>query len=240
MPSVSLKAEHVGKRFARQGQREPGRLVLEKVSFSVNQGETFGIMGASGTGKTTLAKILAGLEPPSSGTVTYAGRSLSSLDRNAWTRFRRKVQLVFQNPEGSLNPRKSIGRSLQEALRLAGSQPGERRGRIAGTLNQVGLTDEVLERRPSQLSGGQNQRIVLARVLLLDPEFLILDEPASSLDISVRAQLLHLLKSLQERNRIGYVFISHDPDVLQFMTDHIGVIEECTLQMARKMGTVPI
>jgi peptide/nickel transport system ATP-binding protein len=213
---------------------------LEKVTFSVNQGETFGIMGASGTGKTTLAKILAGLEPPSSGAVTYAGRSLSSMDRNTRTRFRRSVQLMFQNPEGSLNPRKRIGRSLQEILRLAGSPAEAHRDRIGWALKQVGLADEVLERLPSQLSGGQNQRVVLARVLLLEPEFLILDEPTSSLDTSMRAQLLHLLKSLQDRHGIGYLFISHGPDVVRFMADRIGVIEGGTLRVGAKMGTVPI
>jgi len=240
MSPVSLRAEHVSKRFPRQGRREPGPLLLEKVTFSVNQGETFGIMGASGTGKTTLAKILAGLEPPSSGAVTYAGRALNSMDRNTRTRFRRRVQLMFQNPEGSLNPRKRIGRSLKEILRLAGSPAEAHRDRIVWALKQVGLADEVLERRPSQLSGGQNQRVVLARVLLLEPEFLILDEPTSSLDIAVRAQLLHLLKSVQERHRIGYIFISHDPDVVRFMADCIGVIEGCTLKVWAKMGTVPI
>ncbi len=230
MPSLSLKAENVSKRYPRQREGEPGPLILERVSFSVDPGETFGIMGASGTGKTTLARILAGLEPPTSGTIAYAGRPLDSLDKNAWTRFRRKVQLVFQNPEGSLNPRKQIGRSLEEVLRMVGAPLVARRNRIAGVLKQVGLADEVLERRPSQLSGGQNQRVVLARVLLLEPEFIILDEPTSSLDISVRAQLLNLLKSLQERHRIGYVFISHDPDVARFMTDRIGHIDGGTLK----------
>ncbi len=240
MPPVSLRAEHVSKRFHRKGRREPGPLILENITFSVNQGETFGIMGASGTGKTTLAKILAGLEPPSSGTVTYADQSLSSIDKKTCSRFRRRVQLMFQNPEGSLNPRKRIGRSLQEILRLAGTPAEARQDRIAAALKQVGLADEVLERRPALLSGGQNQRVALARVLLLEPDFLILDEPTSSLDISVRAQLLHLLKSLQERHRIGYIFISHDPDVVRFMSDRIGVIDGCTLKVGAKMETVPI
>lgn len=188
-------------------------------------------MGGSGTGKTTLARILAGIEPASFGRIKYRDRDLRSLDGAERRRFRRRVQMVFQNPEGSLNPRKTIERSLHEVLRLTGMPKDKGTDLILDKLENVGLSSEVLDRFPSQLSGGQNQRVALARVLLLEPEFLILDEPTSALDISARAQLLQLLKSLQQTQNLGYAFISHEPEIIRFMAHRVGLIQDRTLKI---------
>ncbi len=231
MLPVSLTAKNIGKSF-RTGRR--GRetcVILQGVSFSIHQGETFGIMGGSGTGKTTLARILAGIEPASFGRIKYRDRDLRSLNGSERRRFRRRVQLVFQNPEGSLNPRKTIERSLHEVLRLTGLHKDQGKDLILDKLENVGLSSEVLGRFPSQLSGGQNQRVALARVLLLEPEFLILDEPTSALDISARAQLLQLLKSLQQTQNLGYAFISHEPEIIRFMAHRVGLIQDRTLKI---------
>lgn len=188
-------------------------------------------MGGSGSGKTTLARILAGIEPASFGRIKYRDRDLRTLDGAERRRFRRRVQMVFQNPEGSLNPRKTIERSLLEVLRLTGLPKDKGTDLILDKLENVGLSSEVLDRFPSQLSGGQNQRVALARVLLLEPEFLILDEPTSALDISARAQLLQLLKSLQQTQNLGYAFISHEPEIIRFMAHRVGLIQDRTLKI---------
>jgi peptide/nickel transport system ATP-binding protein len=226
MPPVSLSVRNVSKAFLRGRRRGDARLVLKDISFEVGRGETLGIVGNSGTGKTTLAKILMGLERPSSGSVRYGGWELSGRDRAGMLRFRRKVQMVFQNPESSLNPRKTIKRSLGDVLGLIHLPKSERGRRMTAALEAVGLATEILGRFPSQLSGGQNQRVALARTLLLEPDFLILDEPTSALDISARAQLLHLLKALQRERELGYVFISHEPTVIRFMADRVGIIRD--------------
>lgn len=202
------------------------RKILRDISLEVRQGETFGIMGESGTGKTTLGKIIAGLEHPTKGRVFFHEKAIHKLRRRDYAYFRRRVQMVFQNPESALNPKKSIQQSLKDVLYLT-KVPGEEQERtILDILEAVGLTDEILCRYPYQLSGGQNQRVALARVLLLKPEVLILDEPASALDISAQAQLLHLLKNLQQARQLAYVFISHNRETVDFMSDHIGVIED--------------
>jgi peptide/nickel transport system ATP-binding protein len=223
MLPVSLTAKNIGKRFRSGRKDREASVVLQGVSFSIIRGETFGIMGGSGTGKTTLARILAGLEPVSFGRLKYRDRDVQSLGGAEKKRFRQKVQMVFQNPEGSLNPRKVLG--------LMGQPHEAGEDLIRDRLEQVGLSTEVLGRLPSQLSGGQNQRVALARVLLLEPEFLILDEPTSALDISARAQLLHLLKSLQRSQNLGYAFISHEPEIIRFMAHRVGVIRDRTLHL---------
>ena len=139
--------------------------------------------------------------------------------------------MVFQNPEASLNPKKTIRRSLSEVLGLKNVPRAERMERIAQGLHEVGLSTEILNRFPRQLSGGQNQRVALARTLFLEPEFLILDEPTSALDISARAHLLQLLKSLQAKQDLGFIFISHEPEVIRFMAHRVGLITGQTLRI---------
>lgn len=203
---------------------------LQNISFEVKTGETLGIMGESGTGKTTLAKIAAGLERASNGKILYEGKDISLMTREEFSRFRRNVQMVFQNPESSLNPRKSLAKSLEEVADLKGISKKDRKEALSDILQQVGLQQDILSRYPHQVSGGENQRTALARVLLLEPQIVILDEPTSALDISVRAQILHLLKSLQSEKGLAYVFISHDLDVIRFMSHRISLLREGELR----------
>jgi len=226
MPAVQLAVEHVSKAFGSGLLGRKRKPVLADISFTVKKGKSFGIMGESGTGKTTLGKILAGIENPSSGEVRFQGRDVFDMDSKSYTGFRRKVQMLFQDPEGSLNPQKTVGRALSEVLRLIRVPGEEWKKRIGDILETVGLTEEILVRFPSQLSGGQNQRIALARILLIEPELIVLDEPTSALDLSAQAQILHLLKSLQDQRSISYVFISHDREVIAFMCPTFGRIAD--------------
>ncbi len=196
-------------------------MILGDISFGLQKGKTFGIVGESGTGKTTLGRIIAGLEKPSSGKIFFHGQDIQVEDREASVLFRSKVQMMFQDPEGSLNPKKTIRTSLDEILGLVGIPRKKRSQEIQEILKTVGLPPDVLHRYPSQLSGGQNQRIVLARILLRKPDIVILDEPTSALDISVQAQILHLLKRLQKKRGIVYLFISHDTEIVEFMCHEI-------------------
>lgn len=221
-----LKAQNVSKVYREGLFFRRGRSVLRDVTVEIEEGHTLGLFGPSGSGKTTLARILAGLERPSSGAVIFNGRDLRDMRGHEFTGFRRSVQMVFQDPESSLNPMKSIGRSLGEVLDLLRIPRGERAGIMKEALEGVGLSEEVLCRFPRQLSGGQNQRIALARALLLDPKILILDEPTASLDVSVQAQILNLLKDIQRRRGIGYLYISHHPSVMGFMSDSVCELHE--------------
>ncbi len=217
MSAVLLKAQGVGRVF-RSGR--PARRtveVLRDIDLEVCSGQTLGIVGASGAGKTTLGRILAGVDRPTRGTVAYKGAKLSELSRVQWRVFRRRVQMLFQDPEGALNPAKTIRRSFEEVGRLAGIARLETV--LSDLLHTVGLSPEVLPRLPRQLSGGQNQRVALARILMLEPELIVLDEPTSALDVSVQAQILHLLKTLQHRRNLAYLFIAHDIWVIRFMCD---------------------
>jgi peptide/nickel transport system ATP-binding protein len=200
--------------------------VLDDISFKVQKGQTFGIIGESGTGKTTLGKIIAAIEKPTSGEIFFQGHSLAKMKKEEFLHFRRKVQMLFQDPEGSLNPKKTIQKSLGEIFDLVRMPPRQREDAVANIFQTVGLPQEILMRYPNQCSGGQNQRIALARILLLEPEIIILDEPTSALDISVQAQILNLLKDLQKQKNLTYLFISHDIDVTKFMCHNIGTIEK--------------
>jgi len=225
MCAVQLKIRDIAKTFESGLLSKKPKSVLKNISFEVHEGRTFGIVGESGTGKTTLGKIMVGIERATTGEIFFHGESLEKMTKEGFSRFRRKVQMLFQDPEGSLNPKKTIQKSLDEILNLIKMPPGDRKSAIANILQTVGLSSEILARYPDQVSGGQNQRIALARILLLDPEIIILDEPTSALDISVQAQILKLLKELQKQKNLTYVFISHDRDVINFMCHSIGAIQ---------------
>lgn len=226
MCAVQLEVRNIAKAFESGLLSKKPRFVLKNISFEVREGRTFGIVGESGIGKTTLGKIIAAIEKPSSGDILFHGVPQAQMKGDEFSRFRRKVQMLFQDPEGSLNPKKTIQRSLDEILNLIRVPKSDRSASRESILHTVGLSGEVLSRYPNQISGGQNQRIVLARILLLDPEIIILDEPTSALDISVQAQILNLLKNLQNQKGLTYIFISHDRDVIKFMCHDIGTIQD--------------
>ena len=225
MCAVQLELRDITKTFKSSVYAKKSKSVLENISFKVHLGQSFGVVGESGSGKTTIGKIIAAVEQPTSGEIFFHGNALAKMKNTEFSFFRRKVQMLFQDPEGSLNPKKTIQKSLDEILNLIKMPLGSRKGTITNILQTVGLSPEILARYPNQISGGQNQRIALARILMLEPEIIILDEPTSSLDISVQAQILNLLKELQVQKGLTYVFISHDRDVINFMCHEIGIIE---------------
>lgn len=218
MPAAILEARGILKGYRRLE-------VLRGADLQIAEGESVGLFGDSGAGKTTLGRILAGLERPSGGEVLYLGRAVGRLEGAVRKDFRRAVQFMHQDPEGALNPLKTIGRSLDEAGRLAGLARGERPAALAEVLRSVGLSADVLPRHPGQLSGGQNQRVTLARILLLKPRMIVLDEPTSGLDVSVRALVLHLLRDLRRERGLTYLLIAHDGDAVRFLCDRAVKLE---------------
>lgn len=198
---------------------------LKGVSFDVTEGETLAIVGESGCGKSTLARILTMIEAQKSGTLTIDGTPLDISKTGITADMRRMVQIVFQNPYGSLNPRKTIGAMLEEPLLVNTRTPkAERRRLAAEMLVKVGLLDEHIDRYPHMFSGGQRQRVAIARALMLRPKILVLDEPVSALDLSVQAQILNLLADLKDEFKLTSVFISHDLSVVKHICDRVMVM----------------
>ena len=215
-----LAASNLVVRFPRR-RGEPVT-ALDGVSLRVAAGETLGVVGGSGCGKTTLGRVLLGLQRADAGEVRYRGELLGPVPPRE---FRRRAQIVFQDPLDSLNPRRTVEATLREVLAVAGVPRALRSERITDLLRQVGLHEAVRSALPHALSGGQRQRVGIARALAVGPEFLILDEPVSALDVSVQAQVLNLLLDLQERLGLTYLFISHDLAVVRRMSDRILVME---------------
>ena len=198
---------------------------VKGVSFSVEKGRTLAIVGESGCGKSTLARIVTLIDPATSGELFIDGNKIDIARNGLTPEMRRKVQIVFQNPYGSLNPRQKIGDVLAEPLLLnTGMSAAERREKAMAMLIKVGLGPEHFNRYPHMFSGGQRQRIAIARALMLNPSFLVLDEPVSALDLSVQAQILNLLKDLQDEFGLTYVFISHDLSVVRYIADEVMVM----------------
>ena len=213
---------HVGGGLFR-GQRTVH--AVKGVSFSVDKGKTLAIVGESGCGKSTLARIITMIDPASDGELFIDGKKVDIAAGDLTPEMRRKVQIVFQNPYGSLNPRKKIGDILMEPLIINTNTPAaERRELAMSMLKKVGLQDVHFNRYPHMFSGGQRQRIAIARALMLKPRLLVLDEPVSALDLSVQAQVLNLLADLQEELNLTYVFISHDLSVVRYMADDVMVM----------------
>lgn len=198
---------------------------LKGVSFSVEEGKTLAIVGESGCGKSTLGRILTLIDPATAGDLLIEGKKIDISKGDMTPEMRRKVQIVFQNPYGSLNPRQKIGDILMEPLVINTDTPAdERRDRAMTMLKKVGLTDLHFNRYPHMFSGGQRQRIAIARALMLNPKLLVLDEPVSALDLSVQAQVLNLLADLQDELKLTYVFISHDLSVVRYIADDVMVM----------------
>ncbi|MBH0160370.1 ABC transporter ATP-binding protein [Fictibacillus sp. 26RED30] len=207
---------------------------LRDISLYVNAGDSIGIIGESGSGKSTLGKIILGLKKPDQGDVYFRGSNLHTLNGQALKKLRRHLQIVFQDPVGSLNPKLPVWKSVVEPLENFPDvipsflkEVRHDRKKIAEVLFQkVGLSPELLERYPHQLSGGQKQRIAVARGISLEPDLLVCDEPTSSLDVSVQAQVLNLLKKLQRDLNLSFLFISHDIAAVQFMCERIVVLKD--------------
>ncbi|MCS6837382.1 MAG: ATP-binding cassette domain-containing protein [Bdellovibrionaceae bacterium] len=198
---------------------------VNRVTFQVKKGETLGIVGESGCGKSTLAKTIIRLIEPSEGSITFLGKDFLALSSDELRQMRRNMQMIFQDPYSSLDPRLQVGHILNEPFEIhgiLGSQ--ERRLKIKNLLELVGLKETDLQRYPHEFSGGQKQRICIARALALEPALVICDEPVSALDVSIQAQILNLMKDLQKRFHLTYIFISHDLGVIEHMSDRVGVM----------------
>ena len=207
------------------GKRRPTVAAVDDVSLTVRRGSTLGIVGESGCGKSTLARMLVGLLPPSAGSIVLDGQTLGALSRKARLELNRKVQLVFQDPLSSLNPRKTVRQILEAPLKtLSGMDRAARRARVDELMGLVSLRPEFADRHPHEFSGGQCQRIGVARALAAEPELVVLDEPVSALDVSIQAQILKLLRDLQQRLGLTYLFISHDMAVVEYLCDEVAVM----------------
>jgi oligopeptide transport system ATP-binding protein len=198
---------------------------VDDVTIEIQKGETFGLVGESGCGKTTLGRVLIHLIPPTSGTLVFMGTNLSDISKEELRKLRPHMQIVFQDPSSSLNPRMTIKQILSEPLQINKRFKGEAvTKKVLELLKTVGLDQQHLYRFPHEFSGGQKQRIGVARALALNPDFIVLDEPTSSLDVSVQAQILNLLKDLQEKFHLTYLFITHDLSVIKFISDRVAVM----------------
>jgi peptide/nickel transport system ATP-binding protein/oligopeptide transport system ATP-binding protein len=198
---------------------------VDGVSFHVDAGETLALVGESGCGKSTVSRLVLRLIEPDAGSVRFEGRDLLSLDASALRAFRRQAQIIFQDPYASLNPRMTVGQILGEPLALHDLVPATaRRARIEELLRLVGLDPRVARRYPHEFSGGQRQRVAIARALAVQPKLIICDEPVSALDVSIRSQILNLLRDLQDRLGLSYIFVSHDLAVVKHIADRVAVM----------------
>lgn len=199
---------------------------VDGVDLVVNEGETVAIVGESGCGKSTLAETIINLNQPTDGTITYRGSEISGLSKRKMRPYRREIQMIFQDPLASMNPRKTVEEILTAPLEIhdIGSTPTERREIIVDSLKRVGLSEAQLNRYPNQFSGGQQQRIAIARAITLEPDLLVADEPVSALDVSVQAQILNLLDSLKEDLNLSIIFIAHDLSVVRHISDRVAVM----------------
>jgi oligopeptide transport system ATP-binding protein len=226
-----LKVEGLAKSYARKrnlfGQVTDSVDAVRDVSFTLGHGETLSIVGESGAGKSTVGRLVLRLIEPDRGTIMLDGVDLRGMSRSALRSHRRHMQMIFQDPYSSLDPRVEIGRSIEEPMLLhLGLSADERRARALALLRRVGLDEAYANRLPSGLSGGQLQRVAIARALTLNPKVIVCDEPVAALDVSVRAQVLNLMAELQEEFKMSYLFISHDLSIVRAISDRVAVMSK--------------
>ena len=229
MSAPLLEVEHLELHFPVRGgtliDREIARVhAVDDVTFTLREGETLGLVGESGCGKTTLSRTIMRLLKPTSGAIRFRGTDVTTARAKALRPLRRELQMVFQDPYASLNPRKRVGQIIAMPMRLHGVGSDEAEVRVAELLERVGLAPEHVNRFPHEFSGGQRQRIGVARALALEPRLIVLDEPVSALDVSIQAQIVNLLDDLQDTMELTYLFVAHDLSVVRHVSDRIAVM----------------
>ncbi len=228
--SVLVEVEELGKTFhengLRLGPKRPPVRAVDGVNLQIEKGVTLAVVGESGCGKSTLGRLLLRLIEPSEGRVLFDGKDIVGLRHNELRQMRRHMQMVFQDPFGSLSPRRSIAEIIAEPMEVFGiaKNRAQRRERVAELLHQVGLPAVFMDRKPRQFSGGQRQRIGIARAISVDPAFIVADEPVSALDVSVQAQIINLMQDLQQEKGFSYLFIAHDLAVVRHIADQVAVM----------------
>ena len=228
MSEPLLRAERLVKHFPVRtglfGRARGAIQAVDDISFELYPGETLALVGESGCGKSTAGKLLLRLLEPTAGTVFFQGRNILELEEREMRSLRREMQVIFQDPYGSLNPRMTVGDMLEEPLRLHRLHPGRERARVSELLGLVGLAPDHAQRYPHEFSGGQRQRIGIARALAVEPRLIVCDEPVSALDVSIQAQVINLLQDLQRQFGLAYVFIAHDLAVVKHIANRVAVM----------------
>ena len=227
-PTPIVETRHLKMYFpvGRTLSGKPRRLLkaVDDVSFSIRPGETFGLVGESGCGKTTVGRSIVRLYEPTDGQVLFDGQDITHMNEKQQAPFRRRMQMIFQDPYASLNPRMTVSSIIAEPLRKSGMSDAQQQARVRELIDLVGLKPDHMQRYPHEFSGGQRQRVGIGRALASGPEFIVCDEPISALDVSIQAQVINTLESLQEKFSLSYLFVSHDLSMVRHISHHVGVM----------------